>query len=69
MLADTIAIDTPQPITEDQLEQLTERVADAVLAFCRIYYGTIDADSFKTASGNLEDTLRMICERVHAYRR
>jgi hypothetical protein len=46
MLADTFAIDTPQPITEDQLEQLTERVADAVLAFCRAYYGTIDVDSF-----------------------
>jgi len=29
---------------------------------------TIDADSFKTASGNLEDTLRLICDRVHAYR-
>jgi hypothetical protein len=46
MLADTTAFDTPQPITEDQLEQLTERVADAVVAFCRAYYGTIDADSF-----------------------
>jgi len=29
---------------------------------------TIDADFFKTASGNLEDTLRLICDRVHAYR-
>ncbi len=29
---------------------------------------TIDADSFKTASGNLEDKLRIICDRVHAYR-
>ena len=29
---------------------------------------TIDADSFQTASGNLEDTLRLICEKVHAYR-
>jgi 3-hexulose-6-phosphate synthase len=28
----------------------------------------IDADSFKTASGDLEDKLRLICERVHAYR-
>src|ERR1700733_11405862 len=28
---------------------------------------TIDADSFKTASGNLEDKLRMVCEKVHAY--
>jgi len=30
---------------------------------------TIDADSFTTASGNLEDKLRLVCERVHAYRR
>ena len=29
---------------------------------------TIDADSFKTASGNLEDKLRLVCEKVHAYR-
>ena len=29
---------------------------------------TIDADSFKTASGNLEDKLRLVCDRVHAYR-
>jgi 3-hexulose-6-phosphate synthase/6-phospho-3-hexuloisomerase len=28
---------------------------------------TIDADSFKTASGNLEESLRLICEKVHAY--
>src|SRR4051812_14761464 len=28
---------------------------------------TIDADSFKTASGNLEASLRMICEKVHGY--
>lgn len=28
---------------------------------------TIDADSFKTASGNLEDKLRLICDKVHAY--
>ncbi len=27
---------------------------------------TIDADAFKTASGNLEDSLRLICEKVHA---
>jgi 3-hexulose-6-phosphate synthase/6-phospho-3-hexuloisomerase len=28
---------------------------------------TIDADSFRTADGNLEASLRMICEKVHAY--
>ncbi|MDB6093925.1 MAG: Orotidine 5-phosphate decarboxylase [Verrucomicrobia bacterium] len=27
----------------------------------------VDADSFKTASGDLEAMLRQICERVHAY--
>ena len=29
---------------------------------------TIDADSFKTASGDLESILRLICRQVHAYR-
>jgi 3-hexulose-6-phosphate synthase/6-phospho-3-hexuloisomerase len=28
---------------------------------------TIDADSFKTASGDLESSLRLICEKIHAY--
>jgi 3-hexulose-6-phosphate synthase/6-phospho-3-hexuloisomerase len=28
---------------------------------------TIDADSFRTADGNLEASLRLICERIHAY--
>ena len=28
---------------------------------------TIDADVFKTASGNPEDSLRLICEKVHAF--
>lgn len=27
----------------------------------------IDAEAFQTASGNIEDSLRLICERVHAY--
>ena len=27
----------------------------------------IDADAFKTASGDVEGSLRMICEKVHAY--
>jgi 3-hexulose-6-phosphate synthase/6-phospho-3-hexuloisomerase len=26
---------------------------------------TIDADSFKTAGGDLESSLRMICEKIH----
>jgi 3-hexulose-6-phosphate synthase/6-phospho-3-hexuloisomerase len=29
---------------------------------------TIDADSFKTAPENIESVLRMVCDRVHAYR-
>ena len=28
---------------------------------------TIDADSFKTAGGDIESKLRLICEKVHAY--
>ena len=28
---------------------------------------TIDADSFRTADGNVEDSLRLICKAVHAY--
>jgi 3-hexulose-6-phosphate synthase len=29
---------------------------------------TIDANAFRTTSGNLEDRLRLVCEKVHAYR-
>lgn len=29
---------------------------------------TIDADAFKTADGNLEASLRLICEAIHAYK-
>jgi 3-hexulose-6-phosphate synthase len=28
---------------------------------------TIDADAFKTANGNLEESLRLICDKFHAY--
>jgi len=28
---------------------------------------TIDADAFKTADGDLETSLRLICNAVHAY--
>jgi 3-hexulose-6-phosphate synthase/6-phospho-3-hexuloisomerase len=28
---------------------------------------TIDADAFRTADGNLEASLRMICKKIHAY--
>jgi 3-hexulose-6-phosphate synthase len=29
---------------------------------------TIDSDSFKTAGGNLESSLRLICEKIHSYK-
>src|ERR1700712_4181970 len=28
---------------------------------------TVDADAFKTASGDLESSLRLICEKIHSY--
>jgi 3-hexulose-6-phosphate synthase/6-phospho-3-hexuloisomerase len=28
---------------------------------------TIDADAFKAASGDVEGSLRLICEKVHGY--
>jgi 3-hexulose-6-phosphate synthase/6-phospho-3-hexuloisomerase len=28
---------------------------------------TIDADAFKTASGDVESSLKLICEKVHSY--
>jgi 3-hexulose-6-phosphate synthase/6-phospho-3-hexuloisomerase len=28
---------------------------------------TIDADSFKTADGDLENSLRLICQKIHSY--
>jgi 3-hexulose-6-phosphate synthase/6-phospho-3-hexuloisomerase len=28
---------------------------------------TIDSDAFKTAGGNLESSLRLVCQKVHAY--
>jgi len=28
---------------------------------------TIDADAFKTADGDLESSLRLICDTIHAY--
>ena len=28
---------------------------------------TIDADAFRTAGGDLESSLRLICDKVHAY--
>lgn len=28
---------------------------------------TVDADEFKTASGDLESSLRLICDKIHAY--
>ena len=30
---------------------------------------TIDSDSFKTASGDLESSLRLICDKIHSYKK
>jgi len=30
---------------------------------------TIDSDSFKTAGGDLESSLRLICEKIHSYKK
>jgi len=27
----------------------------------------IDSEAFRTASGNVEESLRLICDKVHAY--
>jgi 3-hexulose-6-phosphate synthase/6-phospho-3-hexuloisomerase len=29
---------------------------------------TIDSDSFKTAEGDLESSLKLICEKIHSYK-
>jgi 3-hexulose-6-phosphate synthase/6-phospho-3-hexuloisomerase len=29
---------------------------------------TIDSDSFKTAQGDLESSLRLICDKIHSYK-
>jgi 3-hexulose-6-phosphate synthase/6-phospho-3-hexuloisomerase len=30
---------------------------------------TIDANAFKTANGNLEDSLRLICDKIHSFKK
>jgi 3-hexulose-6-phosphate synthase/6-phospho-3-hexuloisomerase len=29
---------------------------------------TIDSDSFKTAGGDLESSLRLICDKIHSFK-
>ena len=50
--------------------RLAEGAADRLRDDPRSYVPctlTIDADAFKTASGDLESSLRLICQKVHAY--
>lgn len=51
-------------LTTEQAVQTPEYGAPLVVLGAPL---TIDADAFKTASGDLESKLRLICERVHAY--
>ena len=51
-------------LTIDQAVQTPEYGAPLVVIGAPL---AIDSDSFRTADGNLEDSLRLICERVHAY--
>ena len=51
-------------LTVDQAVRTPEYGAPLVVLGAPL---TIDADAFKTASGNVEESLRMICRKVHAY--
>ena len=51
------------------LRSLVFNIAFYIVLFGLVVLGaplTIDADAFKTADGDLEASLRMICEAVHA---
>jgi 3-hexulose-6-phosphate synthase len=51
-------------LTVEQAVQTPEYGAPLVVLGAPL---TIDADSFKSADGNVEASLRMICEKVHGY--
>lgn len=51
-------------LTLEQATQCPEYGAPLVVLGAPL---TIDADAFKTAEGDLEGSLRLICEKVHAY--
>lgn len=52
-------------LTLDQAIQCPEYGAPLVVLGAPL---TIDSDSFKTASGDLETTLRLICDKIHSYK-
>lgn len=62
------AVDVPVQavggLTLEQAVQTPEYGAPLVVLGAPL---TIDADAFKTASGDLEGSLRLICEKVHSY--
>ena len=51
-------------LTTDQAVRTPEYGAPLVVLGAPL---TIDADAFKTASGDVEGSLRLICEKVHGY--
>src|SRR5688572_20520502 len=51
-------------LTIDQAVRTSEYGAPLVVLGAPL---TIDADAFKTASGDVEGSLRMICQKVHGY--
>ena len=62
------AVDVPVQavggLTIEQAVQTPEYGAPLVVLGAPL---VIDGDSFRTADGNVEDSLRLICEKVHAY--
>jgi 3-hexulose-6-phosphate synthase/6-phospho-3-hexuloisomerase len=60
----TIPVQAVGGLTLDQAIRTPEYGAPLVVIGAPL---AVDADSFKTASGDLEATLRLICDRVHAY--
>ena len=62
------AVDVPVQavggLTIEQAVQTPEYGAPLVVLGAPL---VIDGDSFRTADGKVEDSLRLICEKVHAY--
>jgi 3-hexulose-6-phosphate synthase/6-phospho-3-hexuloisomerase len=59
----------PMPSPLDQLREVVAAVNIPVQAVGGLLGAplTIDADSFRTADGDLEASLKLICDRIHAY--
>ena len=60
----TVPVQAVGGLTLDQAIRTPEYGAPLVVLGAPL---AVDADSFKTATGDLESTLRLICDRVHAY--